>query len=166
MYFETMIHSKLWKSTPYFVATKLTSHAESVIGVLDFEGGSASKPYGLSIQCACARVPPPCLAWGVQNPPNSHPKSIQNRSKMVPLGLQEASKMVFERSWGLKSPYNRFHDRKPGSWGQPPASKSLPIRTQNPSKIDHESTLLNQLKTNSVLEGFWDFLGTHFEVFF
>ena len=49
---------------------------------------------------------------------------------------------------------------------QPQASKSLPIRTQNPPKIDHESTLLNQLKTNSVLERFWDVLDTHFEVFF
>lgn len=49
---------------------------------------------------------------------------------------------------------------------QPQACKSLPIRTQNPPKIDHESILLNQLKTNSVLERFWDVLDTHFEVFF
>ena len=49
---------------------------------------------------------------------------------------------------------------------QPQATKSLPIRTQNPPKIDHESTLLNQLKTNSVLERFWGVLDTHFEVFF
>ena len=49
---------------------------------------------------------------------------------------------------------------------QPQASKSLPIRTQNPPKIDHESTLLNQLKTSSVLERFWDAGDTNFEVFF
>ena len=48
---------------------------------------------------------------------------------------------------------------------QPQASKSLPIRSQNPPKIDHESTLLNQLKTSSVFEWFWDYVDTHFEVF-
>ena len=49
---------------------------------------------------------------------------------------------------------------------QPQASKSFPIRTQNPPKIDHESTLLNQLKTSSVLERFWDVLDSHFDAFF
>ena len=85
---------------------------------------------------------------------------------MVPLGFQEVSKMVLERSWGLKSPLQSFLWQRAWFVTQPQASKSFPIRTQNHPKIDHESTLLNQLKTNSVLERFWDVLDTHFEVFF
>ena len=85
---------------------------------------------------------------------------------MVPLGLQEASKMVLERSWGLKSPWQSFLWQRAWFVTQPQASRSLPIRSQNSPKIDHQSTLLNQLKTSSVLERFWGVLDTHFEVFF
>ena len=105
-------------------------------------------------------------AWGVQIPYNSHPKFVQNRSKRVPRGLQEASKMVLERSWGLKSLWQSFLWQRAWFVTQPQASRSLPIRSQNSPKIDHQSTLLNQLKTSSVLERFWGVLDTHFEVFF
>ena len=85
---------------------------------------------------------------------------------MVLLGFQEASKMVLERSWGLKSPWQSFLRQRAWFVTQPQVSRSLPIRSQNASKIDQQSTLLNQLKTSSVLERFWGVLDTDLECFF
>ena len=84
---------------------------------------------------------------------------------MVLLGLQRASKMVLGRSWGFKFPLQSFLWQRAWFVTQPQASKTFPIRIQNPPKIDHESTLLNQCKTSSVFKWFWDVLDTHFEVF-